>query len=98
MFRFTPLVLLLALPAQAQQLTPDLKLVPTDAVAFVHVHVAEVWKSDAMKDFRKIAEKAGPKALAALDNDFAPAPSTIERVTMVVVSLDKENRQPKLVT
>lgn len=97
MFRLTPLLLLLALPAQAQ-LTPDLKLVPTDALAFVHVHVAEVWKSDAMKDYRKIVLKAGPKALAALDADFVPAPSTIERITMIVVSISKEKGEPKLVT
>jgi len=90
--------LLLALPVQAQQPTADLKLVPTDALAFVHVQVAQVWKSEAMKDYRKIVEKAGPKALAALDNDFNPPPSTIERVTMVVLSLDKEKGEPNLVT
>jgi hypothetical protein len=89
---------LVALPLNAQQPTPDLKLVPTDALAFVHVQVAQVWKSDAMKEYRKVVEKAGPKALAALDTDFSPPPSTIERVTMVVLSLDKEKGEPKMVT
>ena len=98
MFRCVPFLLLLALPVQAQQLTPDLKLVPTNALAFVHVQVAQVWKSEAMKDYRKIMEKAGPKALAALDADFAPPPSTIERITMVVLGLDKEKGEPRMVT
>ena len=90
--------LLIALPVQAQQPAPDLKLVPPDALAFAHVRVAEIWKSDALKDYRKIIQKAGPQALAVIDADFVPAPSTIERITMVVLSLDKDKGEPKLVT
>jgi len=66
-------------------LTADLAAVPGDAVGFVHVRVAEVWKTDGMAEIRKIFEKAGPKALADLDTQFVPAPSTIARVTMVLL-------------
>jgi hypothetical protein len=52
------------------------------------VRVAEVWKSDAVKPFRKVVEKAGPSAFEALDKDFTPAPSTLDRVTTVALPLD----------
>jgi hypothetical protein len=78
-----------AAPA-ADKLPPDLALVPGDAVAFVHVKVAEVWKAEVFADARAIFEKAGPKALAALDSQFVPAPTTIDRATLVVLPGAKE--------
>ncbi len=78
-------------PLAAQGLKPmaavgsDLAAVPGDALGFVHVRVADVWKTDAMADIRKVFDKAGAKALGELDAQFVPAPSTIERVTMVVL-------------
>ncbi len=80
-----------ARPVAAQpptDLPPDLALVHPDALGFVHVRLADVWKHDAMKDARKLFEKAGPKALGALDEQFAPKPSTIDRVTTVFLPLD----------
>src|SRR5579883_1704063 len=65
-------------------LPPDLALVPANAVAFGHVRLAELWKHDGMKDVRRVFEKAGPKALATLDEQFSPAPSTIDRITGVL--------------
>ena len=61
----------------------ELKLVPADATGFVHARLADLWKADAMADFRKIVEKAGPDALRALDAGFVPKPSTIDRATLV---------------
>ena len=61
----------------------ELAMVPADAVGFVHVRLADLWKSDAMEQFRKIVEKAGPQAVAALDEGFVPAPSSVDRVTVV---------------
>jgi len=76
-----------AQPNSAPTLTSDLALIPSDALGFAHVRVAEVWKSDALKPFRKVIEKAGPSAFETLDKDFTPAPSTLERVTTVALPL-----------
>ncbi len=84
-------------PAQSN-LPSDLALVPGDAVGFVHVKVAEVWKADAMKDARTVVEKAGPQALAALDEQFHPAPSTIDRVTVIAMPGEKVDGPPAIAT
>jgi hypothetical protein len=63
----------------------ELELVPADALGFAHVRLADLWKTEALSEFRKIVEKAGPDALKALDEGFAPAPSTIDRATVVMI-------------
>ncbi len=80
--------------AAAQPLPADLALVPPDATGFVHVRLADLWANDVMKGFRDTWAKAGPDALAALDKQFVPAPSTISRGT-VFVTLD--DRGPAVV-
>jgi prepilin-type processing-associated H-X9-DG protein len=62
-------------------LPPDLAAVPADAIGFAHVRLADLWKSDALKDVRDIIGKAGEEALKAFDQRFVPAPSTLERLT-----------------
>ena len=79
--------------AQPAELPADLALVPADAVGFVHVRLADLWKNEVMDGFRKTWEKAGPKALAALDAQFVPAPSTISRATSFVMLDDKKKPQ-----
>src|SRR5262245_46960305 len=79
-----------AQPAQPA-LDTDLALVPTDAVGFVHVRAADLWKHEVFAGFRKTFEKAGPKALAALDAQFVPKISTFDRVTGFVL-LDQRQR------
>ena len=74
---------LLAVPMRAQQLPPDLAAVPGDALGFVHVRVADVWKGDALKDLRKVIEKAGPEHLKMLDERFVPAPSSLDQATVI---------------
>ncbi len=89
------------IPAKPKsELTADLALVPGNAGGFIHVQVAKIWKTDAMKEIRKIAERAGPKALKALDADFKPMPSTLERVTMVLLPLPEKGArvEPKIIT
>jgi hypothetical protein len=78
-----------------EALPADLALVPADAVGFVHVRLADLWKNEVMDGFRKTWEKAGPKALAELDKQFVPAPSTISRAT--VFGLFNEKKQPQVV-
>jgi hypothetical protein len=75
---------LLALPLRAADFPADLASVPGDAAAFVHVRVADLWKGDAMAEVRKLVKKAGPDALKAFDQRFLPAPSSIDRVTVIV--------------
>ena len=82
----------------SSELTTDLALVPGNAGAFVHVQVAKMWKNDAMKEIRKLAEKAGPKALKTLDADYKPMPSTLERVTMVMLPEKGPQLEPKIIT
>ncbi len=79
--------------AQPAALPTDLALVPADAVGFVHVRLADLWKNEVMDGFRKTWEKAGPKALAALDAQFVPAPSTVSRGTAFVLLDDKKKPQ-----
>src|SRR4051812_25409073 len=79
--------------AQPADLPADLALVPADAVGFVHIRLADLWKNEVMDGFRKTWEKAGPKALATLDKQFVPAPSTISRGTAFVLLDDKKKPQ-----
>ena len=87
-----------SIPSKAA-LTTDLTLIPGNAAGFVHVEVAKVWKTDAMAEIRKIVERAGPKAFAALDADYKPKPSTLDRVTLVMLAIKgPELRDSKMVT
>jgi hypothetical protein len=71
-------------------LPPDLAAVPADALGFVHVRVADIWKSDALKEIREIVLQAGDEALAAFDKRFLPTPSSIDRLTVVVFPQDAD--------
>jgi prepilin-type processing-associated H-X9-DG protein len=77
---------------KALPLPPDLAAVPSDAFLVAHVKLADLWKNDALKDVRTILQKAGPKALEALDKRFTPAPSTVERLTVYLPPPDFQNR------
>ncbi len=87
------LAVVFAAPLRGQELPPDLAAVPGSALGFAHVRVAEVWKGEALKDIRAIFAKAGPKYLDMLDHRFVPAPSTIDRVT-VILTLDQPMAEP----
>ncbi len=65
-------------------LPPDLDAVPSDALAFVHLRIADIWKSESLKGMRESIAKAGEKAIAGFDKRFLPAPSSIDRLTVVV--------------
>jgi len=83
----------LALPAGERALPRDLAFVPPDALGFLHVRVADVWKSEHFKEWRATVLKAGEKALAAFDARFFPTPSSLERVT-VFFTTPKEGHEP----
>jgi prepilin-type processing-associated H-X9-DG protein len=76
-------------------LPPDLAAVPADAIGFAHVRLADLWKSDALKDVRDMIAKAGQPALEAFDKRFVPAPSSLERLTAFLLPPSRpEVREP----
>jgi hypothetical protein len=81
-----------AQPAAAEA-NADLAMVPADAVGFVHIRLADLWKNEMFAGLRKTWERAGEKALATLDKQFVPAPSSISRVTAFVL-LDEPMQEP----
>src|SRR5688572_10258008 len=83
-----------AAAAQPPAITADTALGPADAVGCVHLRAADDWKSDLMSGLRKTYEKAGPKATAALDAQFVPAPSTLARATAFLLIDEKKKPQP----
>jgi hypothetical protein len=78
----------------AEEAAADLALVPADAVGFVHIRLADLWKNEMFAPFRKTWERAGEKAIGALDEQFVPAPSSINRVTGFVL-VDPESHEPQ---
>ncbi len=62
----------------------ELAMVPADALGFVHVRAADLLKTDALAEIRRMIEAAGPDALKNLDDAFIPAPSAVRRLTVVV--------------
>ncbi|MFL5342687.1 MAG: DUF1559 domain-containing protein [Gemmataceae bacterium] len=91
-FRLGCLALLLPAAARAEERPAELAAVPNSALAFVHIRVAELWKSDAMKDIRGLVQRAGDDALKAFDQRFVPSPSIIDRVTLVLLPDDEGRR------
>lgn len=95
--------LLVAVPAsrpvaaQPAAPAPDLALIHPDALGFVHVKLADLWKHPSMADARKMVEAAGPKALATLDAQFVPKPTTAQRVTAIALPPTENAVEPKFV-
>jgi hypothetical protein len=87
--RHLTVVLLVGLCAgstAAAELPPDLDLVPRDAAAFFHFRAADIWNADWMADARRILDRAGPEAFKTFTAKFAPDPSTLDRVTVVILA------------
>jgi len=84
-FVFTLSVSFICISNVNGQQPEDLKLVPGNAVAAVHMDLAKLWQSESMKDMRDLLKKAGPKALIELEKRFVPDPTTVETVTGFVM-------------
>jgi prepilin-type processing-associated H-X9-DG protein len=82
--------------ARRAVLPADLLMVPTDALGFVHVRAADIWKSEALKDVRETVLKAGQKALEGFDKRFLPHPSSIQRLTVVFLAQDPDLKKEPL--
>src|SRR5262249_40425061 len=76
-------------PAAAQALP-----LPADAIAVIHIRVADIWKSEALSELRQLLVKAGPQALKAFDQRFVPAPSSLDRLTVVLRPPGETDREP----
>lgn len=63
----------------------EMSYVPPDSAGFIHIRLRDVWNTEGFAELRKIIEQAGPQAKAAIDESFVPAPSTIDRMTLVFV-------------
>ncbi len=61
----------------------ELAMIPPDASGFIHVRIRDIWNSEQLSGIREIFQKAGPEAVAVLDEGFVPAPSSIDRLTVV---------------
>jgi hypothetical protein len=73
----------------------EFAFVPPDAAGFVHVRARGIWNDPSMAEVRKMVEAAGPQAKAALDDGFVPAPSTLDRLTVVLVKPPTEAKGGK---
>ena len=69
---------------------PDLALVPADAAGFVHVRVGDALRSDHLKDFRELINRAGPQAIAAYQQKIT------ERLKEAIGSADDERIRTEL--
>jgi prepilin-type processing-associated H-X9-DG protein len=64
----------------------EMAYVPADCAGFVHLRLRDLWHTEGFAELRNVVEKAGPHARAALDENFVPAPSSIDRLTLVFVT------------
>jgi hypothetical protein len=68
---------------RADDLPLDLSLIGHEHVGFVQVRLADLWKSESFVPMRMLVEKAGPEMLAVFDQRFVPAPSSVDRITLI---------------
>lgn len=86
-------VLLLVSPATAQ--SPDLALVPGDAIGFMHVRVADIWKHDMFKGVRETVAAAGPQALVAFEKQMYPSLKSLDQFT-VMLTMAPNRQEPDI--
>jgi hypothetical protein len=73
---------------------PELPPLPANAIAVVYIRAGDIWQSDPLKQFRDLLAKAGPEMLSAFDERFVPAPSSMDRIVVVISKSSKANGQP----
>lgn len=83
--------------AAAGERPTGLEQVPADALLFAHVRLADVWKSEQLKDLREVIRRAGDDLLAAYDKRFVPAPSSLDRLTVYVSKPPEGRPEPVIV-
>ena len=84
-FVFTLSVSFICISNVNGQQPEDLKLVPGNAVAAMHMDLAKLWQSESMNDMRDLLKKAGPMALIELEKRFVPDPTTVQTISGFVL-------------
>lgn len=85
-------------PVRADDKLPtDLAAVPGDGIGFVHLRLGGVLDGEAIKPLRDMLLKAGPKALKAFNERFVPAPTSIDRVTLIITKPDNGSDEPPFI-
>jgi hypothetical protein len=85
----------LLVPAvRADELPLDLSLISSEHVGFVQVRLADLWKSESFVPVRTLVAKAGPEMAALFDQRFVPAPSTVDRLTVIAAPNAQEPDAP----
>ncbi len=72
----------------AEPPAPSLELVPTDAAAFLHVRVADLYDSPFGKSFRAALAKADPQAMAEVETRLGIPVANVATVTYIVPKFD----------
>ncbi len=75
----------------------DLKLVPGNALAVVHIDIAKLWHAESMKDMQDLLKKAGPEAFKALEKRFVPDPFTVKTATGFIMFPNMPGGPPEFV-
>jgi hypothetical protein len=75
----------------------DLALVPADAQMVMIVRVAEMWKSDLVKEITKLFPATPDNPLTQLEKEIGLLPADIERVTLLVDSVIDNKRQKEAI-
>jgi prepilin-type processing-associated H-X9-DG protein len=83
-------------PAQAA-LPADLERVPSDAVGFLSIRVADLWNSPLLKEVRPVLLKKAPEIRQEMMKSLGAAPEQIERLTMIVTEMGPRSEPVALV-
>jgi hypothetical protein len=68
------------------ELPTDLDSVPRNAVGFLHVRVADLWRSDLATELRYLVDKAGPDAWKDIEKRSPINPALLDRLTIVMLT------------
>jgi prepilin-type processing-associated H-X9-DG protein len=71
----------------AAALPPDLKAVPSDALAFASVRLGDLWEQESARPLRQQLKDHAPQALDEWRKLVGLPPGDIERLTLVVLTL-----------
>src|SRR5262245_66062054 len=63
-------------------------LLTSEAVGFIHINVADLWKSTEFMPIRRVISNAGEAFVGDFDRRFAPGPSAVEALTYIHTGLD----------
>ncbi|MEI4572950.1 hypothetical protein, partial [Klebsiella pneumoniae] len=54
--------------------------------SFFHIRAADVYQADVLTDIRRLVNAAGPEALKDFQSKFAPDVTTLDRITLVMLT------------